>query len=96
MNLSLMPFSFQTERLSHQMSAEKLCQIAKDNGVETVDLMVSEVRLYGMKNLKKAFRQTGVTCGCIIAVLPFFKGVEHFPAKLSATFDVCEEIGTKI
>lgn len=95
MNLSLMSFSFQTERLFHQMNAEKLCQIAKDNGVETVDLMVSEARLYGMKNLKKAFRQTGVTCGCIIAALPFFKGVEHFPAKLSAAFDVCEEIGTK-
>ncbi len=95
MKLSLMTFSFLTERLKRQMDGPKLCRLAKDNGIDTVDLMASEVRLYGVNNLKKAFDESGITCGCIIAPLPFYKDVERFPEKLTEALDLCGEMGVR-
>ncbi len=95
MKLSLLSFSFQTERLKGQMDGAKLCRLAKDNGIDTVDLMSAEVQLYGMENLKRAFAASGVSCGCIIAPLPFYKSVEQFPKKLTEALDLCGALGVK-
>ncbi len=93
MHLSLLSFSFLGETLSRQMDADRLCRIAKENGVEYLDMMVTEIRLYRVKTLKKAFSETGVRCDCVTATLPFFRGVEKYPVKLDAAFKTCEQIG---
>lgn len=95
MKLSLLPFSFQLERLTGKMNAEKLCKIAKDNGIESLDLMTSEVMLYGAGALRKALNKTGIYCGCIIADLPFYKGSGAFPKKLEKAIELCEKLGAK-
>ena len=94
MTLSLLTFSFLGEALSRQMDADKLCRIAKENGIAELDLQTTELRLYGIKALKKAFAATGVRCGCLVETLPFYQGVERFPKRLEAAFQACEAIGT--
>ena len=92
MKLSVLTFSFQLERLTGTMNAERLCNLALENGLDQVDLMISEIRLYGAGALKRAFRKTGVACGCVIAHLPFFRGVDKYPAKLEEAFSLCREL----
>ncbi len=93
MDLSLLTFSMLGDVISRRLNAEKLCRIAKDNNIEELDMMSYEIRLYGVRPLKKAFAGTGVRCGCIIDTLPFYQGVEDFPEKLEADFKVCESVG---
>ena len=94
MKLSLLTFSFLGDALTRRMDAETLCRMAKENGIEVLDLQEIELRLYGIKALKKAFDATGVRCGCLIATLPFYRGVERYPAGLEKAFKACEAIGT--
>lgn len=94
MTLSLLTFSFMGEVLTRQMNAEKLCEIAKENKIESLDMMTKEIHLYKAKALKKAFERTGIYCGCVTALLPFYQGVEKFPTELEEAFKVCEEIGS--
>lgn len=49
MKLSLLTFSFMGDVLTHRMDAETLCRIAKENGIEELDLQEAELRLYGVK-----------------------------------------------
>ena len=93
MKLSLLTFSFMGDVLTHRMDAETLCRIAKENGIEELDLQEAELRLYGVKALKKAFANSGVRCGCLIAALPFCQGVERYTASLEKAFKACETIG---
>ena len=55
MTLSLLTFSFMGEVLTRQMNAEKLCEIAKENKIESLDMMTKEIHLYKARALKKAF-----------------------------------------
>ena len=95
MKMSLLPFSFQLERLTGKMNADTLCRIAKDNGIESLDLMTSEIMLYGARELIRAFDKTGVYCGCVIADLPFYQGTGAFPKKLEKALEKCEKLGAK-
>lgn len=92
MKLSLLTFSFMGDVLTRRMNAETLCRMAKENGIEELDLQEAELRLYGVKALKKAFANSGVRCGCLIATLPFYQGVDRFPAALEKAFKACETI----
>ncbi len=94
MKLSLLTFSFMGDVLTRKLDAEKVCKMAKENGVDELDLQETELRLYGIKALKKAFAATGVRCGCLIATLPFYQGVERYPTALEKAFKACESIGT--
>lgn len=94
MKLSLLTFSFMGDVLTRRMDAETLCRMAKENGIEELDVQEAELRLYGVKALKTAFDRSGVRCGCLIATLPFYQGVERFPAALEKAFKACEAIGT--
>lgn len=93
MNFSLLSFPFQTERLTGSMDARRLCRIASYNGIEELDLMTTEIRLYGVKALRAAFSESGVKCGCVIAALPFYRSVDSFPKKLDAALRDCEALG---
>lgn len=95
MELSLLSFSFQFDRVIARMNAEKLCRILVENQLYSVDLMTSEVSLYGLKSLKEAFQNTGVSCGCLISRLPFYKGVEKYPEQLTKSLEICKELGIK-
>lgn len=94
MKLSLLPFSFMGDVLMQRMDAETLCKTAKENGIEELDLQEAELRLYGVKALKSAFSRSGVRCGCVIATLPFYQGVDRFPSSLEKAFKACEAIGS--
>lgn len=93
MKLSLLSFSFMGDVLMRRMDAETLCRMAKENGIEELDLQEAELRLYGVTALKAAFAHSGVRCGCLIATLPFYQGVERYPASLEKAFKACETIG---
>ena len=54
MELAFMSFSMLREAFSKKMDADKLCAIAKNNGIRYLDLLDVEVRLYGEKKLKAA------------------------------------------
>ena len=95
MELSLMSFSFMGDIAAFRMNADKLCRVAKENGISCLDLMTFEVRLYGVRSLKKALAKHGVRCGCLIATLPFYSGVERFPMELERAFSLCEQLGVK-
>ena len=86
MTLSLLTFSFMGEVLTRQMNAEKLCEIAKENKIESLDMMTKEIHLYKARALKKAFEKTGVYCGCVTALLPFYQGVEKVSDRTGRGF----------
>lgn len=95
MELSLMSFSIMGDIATFRMNADKLCRVAKENGISCLDLMTFEVRLYGVRSLKKALAKHGIRCGCLIATLPFYSGVERFPTELERAFSLCEQLGVK-
>ena len=93
MEYALLTFSMQTERLRFAMNADKLCQLAAKNGIRQLDLMTSEIALYGLKNLQRAFAAEGVSCGCVIATLPFYRGYAGYPKQLQKALALCRRIG---
>ena len=95
MTLSLMSFSFQRNVLARKMDADRLCKLAKANGIDSLDLMASEIRLYRVKKLKKALADNDISCGCVIETLPFYRGVEKFPQRLEISFALCDQLGVK-
>lgn len=96
MNLSLLTFSMMRDRIHFRMDADQLCRIAQDAGIDSLDLMEYEVKLYGQKKLQAALAKYGMTCGCIVATLPFFAEVETYPQKLEQALNCAEALGAGI
>ena len=95
MDLSLMSFSFQVEALFGMMNAEKLCTVARQSGMQMLDLTGMEIRLYRPKALLRAFEKTGISCGCVIETLPFYKGTGRFEKKLDEAISLCRAMKTQ-
>ena len=95
MDFSLLTFSMQTERLRLSMNADTLASIAAKNGIRKLDLMTSEIALYGQKNLQNAFAANGVACDCVIAALPFYRGYAGYEKKLRKAIALCRGIGAR-
>ena len=93
MVLSLMSFSFMADAFSQKVNADQLCRIAKSNRIKMLDLMAFEIRLYKLKNLKKALAAHEMSCGCVIDSMPFYQGAKGFEEHLEKSLNLCEKIG---
>lgn len=93
MELSLMTFSMMRDRFQHKMDAELLCRIAEENGLKSMDLMDSEVELYGEAELTDAMRAHGIRCGCLITNAPLF--MEPQRAGVGKALELAARLGSK-
>ena len=93
MDLAFMSFSMLREALVKRMDAEKLCAIAKSNGIRYLDMLDAEVKIYGEKKLKAAMQSSGIACGCIITTPPFYSAPKQVRNKLNAAFKLAADLG---
>ncbi len=93
MELSLMTFSLMRDRVHRKLDADKLIRIAADSGLASVDLMATELGLYGKDKLKAAMENCGVHCGCLIASLPFYAAPDRVLAKAKEQLATARELG---
>ena len=94
MRLSLLTFSMIADAMTKRVNAEKLCRICTDNGIESLDLMAEELKMYGIEKLKKAMGASSVACGSLICNVDFLGDADHGQAALKNAIDLCGQIGT--
>ena len=94
MNLSLLTFSMIPDVLLRKLDAEKLCRICTDNGIDRIDPIRDELKLYGKEKLKKAMQAASVSCGCLIANVDFLGEPHKANAILREVLTDCRELGT--
>ena len=93
MNLSFMSFSMMRDAFLKSVDAGKLCKIAADNGIPSLDLMEFEVGLYREEKLLAAMKEHGVSCGCIITTVPMFDAPKKVGGKLKKAFALAKRMG---
>ena len=65
MKLSLMTFSMLFDGVKKIHDADLLCRIVKESGLDEVDMMQVEFRIYGREVLLAAMKKYEVRCGCL-------------------------------
>lgn len=94
MRLSLLSFSMLSDVLIMRMNAGTLCEICKDNKIDSLDLLSEEVKLYGQKKLKTAMIKYGIRCGSLIATVDFLGEPEKADHALQNALDLCKAMGS--
>lgn len=95
MELTLMTFSMMRDLAFGKMNAEKLCQIAAENGIHMMDIMEMEVKLYGEKKLRDAMEKYGVACGCLITASAFYTEPDKVEKQLTDALETAKRFGSK-
>lgn len=96
MKLSLMSFSMMKDALLRRITAETLCKIAEESGINSLDLMDIEVSLYGEKKLRAAMKAHEISCGCMISTLPFYNAPRSVERKLKKAFELTGRMGAEM
>lgn len=96
MNLSLMTFSTLREQFNKGMDAAALCRMAKENGIEELDLMIYEARCLGTEALRTAMAEAGIRCGCLISGMSCFHAPEKVEDELRGAMDLADALGTSL
>ena len=94
MKLSLLSFSLISEAIFKRLDAAGLCRLCSENGIDNLDLLREELRLYGKEKLKKAMAESGVSLGCLIASVDFLGEPDKAPQRLKEILADCREMGT--
>ena len=96
MNLSLMSFSFIPEVLGGVMDAQLLCKVIKNSGLDSVDLLDVEVKMYGEEALQQAMAEAGVKLGCLICNASFYREPEKVEEQLTAALQQAKRLDAPI
>lgn len=67
LKLSLLTFPMIRDRIQKRMNAEELCMLAEHSGIDRLDMMEHEVKLYGAQELKDALDRHRMRLECLIA-----------------------------
>lgn len=59
------------------MTAEELCMLASHAGIDRLDMMEHEVRLYGIQDLKSALDRHRMQLECLISSISMSRGKDH-------------------
>ncbi len=94
MRLSFLSFSLIGDAALKRLDAKGLCGLLKDNGIESLDLLSVELKLYGREKLKSAMAESGVACGSIIATADFLTDPDKAEKQLREALDDCRYFGT--
>lgn len=93
MKLSLMTFSMLLDGLKKIQDADLLCRITKESGLDEMDVMQMEFRIYGQEALLTAMKKYEVRCGCLIAAAPFFAAPDNVEAVVRDAMALTVEAG---
>ena len=93
MEISLMSFSLIPEAMAGSIQAEALCQLVKDSGISSFDLLDFEVQIYTEEALLKAMAQTGVKLGCLVSHISFFAADETAEAQIASALQQAKRLG---
>ncbi len=96
MELSLMTFSMLMDASLKKIDAEILCQVAKENGLSSLDLMDFDLKIYGKEKLKEAMRRHGIHCGCLIMSASFFSAPGKVSGEIKEGLELARELGTDV
>lgn len=93
MKLSLMTFSMLFDGVKKIHDADLLCRIVKESGLDEVDMMQMEFRIYDREALLAAMKKYEVRCGCLIISAPFFTAPENVEAVVRDALTLALEAG---
>lgn len=75
LKLSLMTFPMIRDRMRRKLNLEELCSLIKESGLECVDIMEHEVKLYGgAAKVQQAFVDRGIRLECLISTISMIRG----------------------
>lgn len=82
------------DAMTGRLNADLLCEICKENGIESVDLLSEEVKIYGLPKLRKAMSAAKLQCGCLIANIDFLGEPEKAGLLLKEALEQCTALET--
>ena len=70
-----MTFPMIRDRMRRKLNLEELCSLIKESGLECVDIMEHEVKLYGgAAKVQQAFVDRGIRVECLISAISMIRG----------------------
>lgn len=81
LKLSLLTFPMIRDRLKQKMTAEELCMLAERAGIDRLDMMEQEVKLYGVQDLKNALERHHMRLECLVSSVSMGKRRDHAVKK---------------
>ena len=94
--LSLMTFSMLGDAFEKRIDADTLCQVARENQLSMMDLMVFDYRAYGKDTLITAMKDNGIRCGCLIMHADFYSQPEKVRVEIREALELAREVETKM
>lgn len=95
MKLTLLTFPTVTDVLFRRISFMNLCKAVKENGLVGLDMMMSEVSLYGVKKVRRALKENELYLSSLIAYAPMGKGDKKVKARLEKAVRRAHELDCK-
>lgn len=96
MKLSLMTFPMIAERMAGTLDAKQLCVLARDAGMEELDIMEFELGLYGVTELREAMAAEKLNCGCLISMVPFYTEPDAAVERLQKALEVARSFAAPV
>lgn len=93
MNVSLMSFAMIMDGLKNYIDADIFCRIVKESGIQEIDLMQTEVYVYGKDALVSALKKYRIHCGCYIIAASFYSNPDAVETEIKEALEVTKEIG---
>lgn len=75
--LSLMTFPMIRDRMHRKLNIEELCTLVETAGLDSMDMMEQEVKLYGVKETQRALEEHGLHLECLITSISMTRGRDH-------------------
>jgi sugar phosphate isomerase/epimerase len=95
--LSLMTFPFGIEVLRKHLSYEQIIHIAAYHGIQSLDIMDHEARIFNTKAIKNAMEKEHMEIACLIVSITMTKGNQkRIQKKISNSILLAQKIGTKL
>lgn len=89
-----MSFTMLMDGVKKYIDADVLCRIIKESGLDEVDLMQMEFRIYGKDALSAALKKYNIRCGCLIMEAPFYTNPDGVETAVRTALELAKEIGT--
>jgi len=90
-----MTFPMTGDVLLGKMSIDKICKMADKASLRYIDIMEHEIKIIGMKKIKKALIDNNIKVSCLMAELPFLTGEEvEIRKKIIMSLEHANELGT--
>ncbi len=75
-----------------KMSVNDICLLAKSYGINHLDMMSMEIKIYGVDNVKRSLKENNIELNCLISCIPFISGThDEILSLIDETISLAKE-----